>query len=330
MTSTASVPRPRGVLWSVLTAHRAALRLWAGFVFLAALGLVGTYLLGEHVQDATALCGRGFVPCPPEVQQQEALYRRLSETASTGLLYLPALVAAFAGAALTGREMEHGTASLAWTQSVSPARWLTAKLALPAVLLTGGMGLLTLLFRWVWLSRDVEMRRSWSWIDVFAASGPVGTAYVLFAFAAGALAGLLVRRQLAGLGLGVALTVCVQLVGHSYRAKLWPPQTVTGEHPLSTVPTPMLLDMRVLTPAGKEFDFSRCFRAGQPLSQQACYEKYDLTQYAVVHPSSHYWPLQLVETGILLACTGLLVAMAFRLLRRRLPGTPALRKDPLP
>lgn len=35
------------------------------------------------------------------------------------------------------------------------------------------------------------------------------------------------------------------------------------------------------------------------------------------HPPSHLWPLQLVETGIVLALTALAVTAAFRVLRRR-------------
>lgn len=35
------------------------------------------------------------------------------------------------------------------------------------------------------------------------------------------------------------------------------------------------------------------------------------------HPASHYWPLQLVETGIVLALTALACWACFALLRRR-------------
>ncbi|UYM24311.1 hypothetical protein OIM90_17060 [Streptomyces sp. AD16] len=45
------------------------------------------------------------------------------------LLALPVAVAAWAGAALTGAEQERGTAALAWTQSVSPRRWIAVKWA---------------------------------------------------------------------------------------------------------------------------------------------------------------------------------------------------------
>lgn len=39
--------------------------------------------------------------------------------------------------------------------------------------------------------------------------------------------------------------------------------------------------------------------------------------YADFHPASHYWPTQLLESGILLALTGALLYAAFRLLRNR-------------
>jgi hypothetical protein len=41
--------------------------------------------------------------------------------------------------------------------------------------------------------------------------------------------------------------------------------------------------------------------------------------YAEYHPASHYWPLQFVETGIVLALAAAAVAASFWLLRRRLP-----------
>ncbi|MGW3754446.1 hypothetical protein ACWD7C_37410 [Streptomyces sp. NPDC005134] len=41
--------------------------------------------------------------------------------------------------------------------------------------------------------------------------------------------------------------------------------------------------------------------------------------YAKIHPTSHYWPIQFVETGIVLALAAAAVAAAFLVLRRRLP-----------
>ncbi|BFO22727.1 hypothetical protein SHKM778_91150 [Streptomyces sp. KM77-8] len=39
--------------------------------------------------------------------------------------------------------------------------------------------------------------------------------------------------------------------------------------------------------------------------------------FRVYHPESHYWPLQLVASGILLVIAVLVTVAAFQLLRRR-------------
>lgn len=301
----------------VLRVHRTALRIWCACLVAAVVALVGVFLFGEHIEAANALCRTAPASCPEDLFRQELLYGRLWETATKGLLYLPAVTAAFAGAALIGREMENGTASLSWTQSLSPTRWLAAKLAAPALLLAGGTALLTLLIRWVWTSAAPGMTGSWQWTNVFAATGPVGTAYVLLALAVGAYAGLLSKRPLPALGLAVAVTGIVQVLGHSYRAKLWPTETVTGSDPLRGVPDPMILDMGARAPSGEDFPLGRCGAVTPPHDLDACVEAYDLERYAVVHPASHYWPLQLVETGILLAITAAVTLGAFSLLRHR-------------
>jgi hypothetical protein len=41
--------------------------------------------------------------------------------------------------------------------------------------------------------------------------------------------------------------------------------------------------------------------------------------WATYHPESHFWPIQLVESGVVLAVAGLATAAAFALLRRRTP-----------
>ncbi|WP_308216378.1 hypothetical protein [Streptomyces ortus] len=100
------------------------------------------------------------------------------------------LPAAVAGGALVGRELENGTAELAWTQSVSPARWPAAKLAVPALLLTAGGTVFVLVFRWAWAADRDLMGDDWTFHDVFAARGPALVAYALCGLGVGALAGL--------------------------------------------------------------------------------------------------------------------------------------------
>ncbi|MCZ7459444.1 hypothetical protein [Streptomyces sp. WMMC940] len=42
-----------------------------------------------------------------------------------------------------------------------------------------------------------------------------------------------------------------------------------------------------------------------------------VTDFARTHPPSHFWPIQLVETGIVLALAAVATYAAFRVLRRR-------------
>jgi len=67
------------------------------------------------------------------------------------LLAAPALVGVFWGAPLVTREIEAGTFRLAWTQSVTRARWLAVKLGLIGLASMAAVGLLSLMVGW-WAS----------------------------------------------------------------------------------------------------------------------------------------------------------------------------------
>lgn len=130
------------------------------------------------------------------------------------LLHVPCGVAAWAGGALTGRELESGTAELARTQSVSPARWLTAKLALAALPLVTGSAVLAVAFDRVWSGDRDVLVTDWTWDRVFVPRGPLLPALVLFALATGVLTGLVLRRTLPALGAALAVAPVLR----TYRA----------------------------------------------------------------------------------------------------------------
>jgi len=76
-----------------------------------------------------------------------------------------------------------------------------------------------------------------------------------------------------------------------------------------------------VTAGGDLFPVQTC--VDDSLDFEACLAGHDgLQNYIHYHPASHYWPLQLVETGILLALAALAVFAvfavfaAFRVLRR--------------
>ncbi|MEU9876204.1 hypothetical protein [Streptomyces phaeochromogenes] len=256
----------KGLPWAVLRLHRAALVVWGAFM-LAALGALvwEVGINADSVRDRMAACGHDPSLCRIRVVVD---YGGTIGGASTLVYYSFFAVAAFAGGALIGRELENGTAQLAWTQSVSPTRWLAATLAVPAVLLVAGGTVFVFVFRWAWAANRDLMGDDWTFNDVFAARGPALVAYGLCGLGVGALAGVVLRRSLPALGVACGVMYLINHNLEKHREDLWP--TVAS---------------------GGSGDWS--------------------------HPESHYWPMHLVETGIVLGVAVLATGAAFWVLRRR-------------
>ncbi|MDX3847491.1 ABC transporter permease [Streptomyces europaeiscabiei] len=306
----------RGLIRATLRVHQSALWFWGLLVVLAAGGLL--WAAGPGVDAAWAEYVKSGCK---EVDYCEVgpAYSRFDLTvglASAALAVAPILIGAWAGGALIARELESGTARLAWTQSVSPARWLAAKLAVPAALIASGTILLTLLHRLVWWS-DEELRhalgtRDWFESETFTANGTVATAYALLGLAVGAVAGLLLRRTLPGLAVGLVGTGVLMGTLVSNRHRLWPTETLVSKT-AEPAWTGEMVDRGFITSTGERVSDVAC-------TDDTCGRTDAVAFYTDFHPSSHFWPLQLVETGIVLAVTALLGLAAFRLLRRRTGG----------
>ncbi|NEC90951.1 ABC transporter permease [Streptomyces sp. SID12501] len=310
--------RLHGLTWTLLRVHRSALWFWLLYVVVTAGLILWTYGPGANAaMDELARSGCGADGTPNlGCDTLGTLGARWDSGVVLGSLlifFAPFLIAAWAGASLIGRELEDGTAQLAWTQSVSPARWLAAKIAVPAVLITAGMLLLTLLHRMMWAATAELRQDSYHWYDaqIFEPNGTLATAYALAGLALGVLAGMVARRSLPGLGVGVvAIGIAVQQF-QSLRPHLWPAETrksaVGFEDTVS-----MWVGKGSYTSTGARIPDLFCD------DRAACIARNDVAGvYLDYHPASHFWPLQLVETGILLALTAVAVVIAFALLKRR-------------
>ncbi|WP_234046392.1 ABC transporter permease [Streptomyces adelaidensis] len=315
----APVSRPvsptRSLARAMLRLHQSAWWFWGLLVALTGGGLL--WAAGPGVDAAwTEYLAAG---CPKaDYCGTGPAYNRYELAVTLGtfvLLIAPVLIGAWAGGALIAREFESGTARLAWTQSVTPARWLAAKLAVPAAVIVSGTVLLTLLNRLAWWS-EADLRhalgtRDWFNPITFMANGPAATAYALLALAVGVLAGLLIRRSLPALAVGLLGVAAAMSTLQSYRHRLWPVETAVSKSPAPDW-TGELVDQGLITTSGRRVSSVGC-------ADVAC-DRTDVAQYYTdFHPSSHFWPLQLVQTGIALTVTALLVLATFRLLRR-LPG----------
>ncbi|MFI0165137.1 hypothetical protein [Streptomyces sp. NPDC017095] len=221
---TALAPARPATRRAVLRLHRPALLLWTAFVLLAAGALLWVHRFGAPRDRA---CLRpGHWCSSTALTDTTNVVNALGEVLS----YAPCAVAAWAGAALIGRELESGTARLAWTQSVGPARWLTAKLTTAALPLLAGAAVLALVFGSVWTADQDVLVTHWSWDRVFIPRGPLLPALTLFALAAGTLAGLALRRTLPALAAAGAATLALRLgLRHLWRplrgpgTGFWPP-----------------------------------------------------------------------------------------------------------
>ncbi|WP_369170376.1 hypothetical protein AB5J49_22230 [Streptomyces sp. R28] len=285
---------PSGLVWAVLRVHRTALIFWGLSLTAATAGLIWLYAIADDARRGNVPCAEpahdGLPSCASvEAITADDLYSNGIALVTTALCYVILPVAAWAGGALIGRELENGTARLAWTQSVSPTRWLAAKLAVPAVLLTAGTGTVLLLNIWARTDDNPNLVGDWYGPDQFAGIGPVAVAYALAGLALGALAGLLLGRALPAAGVGFGAALLLHTVLERYRGDLWP---------------------KVIRADAGGFELPRSvWQMSWPGPTRATRATY--------HPQSHFWPLQYVETGILLAVAAVATLAAFRLLRRR-------------
>ncbi|MFD6286462.1 hypothetical protein ACFWDP_38015 [Streptomyces anthocyanicus] len=311
-----------GLARSLVRLHRSALWFWLLLVVALAATMLWAYGPGHasasaDVQDQ---CRTDVEAC--HFPSGPWLNRYSTAVASTTLVvsFLPLLVAAWAGAALVARELENGTAHLAWTQSVSPARWLAAKLAVPALFVTAGTALLVVLHRLMWNGGEDLLWTDWYDAYGFRSNGTTTVAYALCGLAVGVLAGLVTRRTLPALGVAVAVMFAITHLGDQYRPSMWPTVTVFGAAALRLPDKALQLDRGVITDDGVRIGNNMaCTEAdGSVAGLRSCLAHSDLADvWVTFHPRSHFWPLQLAETGIVLGVAALAVGAAFVLLRRR-------------
>ncbi|MEU8957195.1 hypothetical protein AB0C93_23165 [Streptomyces sp. NPDC048518] len=310
---------------AVLRQHRTALWITVALFALAAAALIADRLWVAHAADVftasdcsirhtTRECGdsvRGYLDA--ELQLDRNL-----DYLGMGLLALPCLIGAFVAGPLVGRELETGTYKLGWTQSVTPARWLADRLLVCAALVAAGTAVLVAVQRWAWTTGPDHAYSRGPWYEraIYGSVGPVALAYALLGLAVGALAGLLLRRTLPAIGAAVAVTAGAVAALPLLRPHLWPTETVTWSRtgPPATPPFGLPVERGLLTADGGRLPESLCWGP----DPQRCLADHQVTgRYAEFHPSSHFWPLQLVESGIVLVLTAAAVYAAFRLLRRR-------------
>ncbi|WP_042371859.1 hypothetical protein [Streptacidiphilus neutrinimicus] len=302
--------RPRGVTWLTWRQTRLAL-LVVTLGYLAALA----YLLYQRHQldvmqarysglqcDSTT---RGTVSeivgeCGRTGMALAATANSLHEFASYAAV-VPGLLGAALAAQPLAADFEHGRHLLLWSQSVSPRRWFTQRLVLPAAVLVVLSTALSAAMRWAaFWSHPASSMNDLAFAFPSDAMVPVYPLLTLTAIALGALVGLLWRRVIPALGTTLAL----------YGALLYGIEKVR----------PYLLPFRrtVFAPGAMPgdawaYDFGPVVH-GKDLPYSACDHLAceNLSNWTVYHSLSQFGPMLWVETGVLAVLTVGLVALAYR------------------
>jgi hypothetical protein len=318
--------------WLTWRQHRgealgAALVLGALGALLLALGLaMHSAYSGDGVAACLARSGSGH-ECSDLVGRFVDRYGAGSDFVSSWLHLLPALAGVFVGAPLLAREYEHGTWQLAWTQSVSRRRWLVTKLALVVAAITLAAGSFTVLYSWWHQPFDQIDGRLGS--VSFNFEGTAFTAHTLYAFAAGTLAGMLVRRTVPAMVAALAAFFAARLpIEFWLRPHLAKPLTATFDPLRDQHPAAARGDWII--------DHGYATASGTPLSdsaQAAMFEhardshlnlvsyahQHGLLRWTRYHPADGFWHFQLLESAIFLALAAALIAVVIARIHRTTP-----------
>ncbi|MEU8550190.1 translation initiation factor IF-2 [Streptomyces roseoverticillatus] len=330
-TATASVvrrPRAPGITWVVWRQHRTAA--WIALAVLAALCAELLWLRGA-MTGYVAEHGLA-VPCRPEddcaafTAAVDGFRLRYGDFLGYNVLlleFLPLFAGVFVAGPVIARELESGTYKVAWTQSVSPARWFAAKLGLPVAALLVGASVLSAVFTWTWRPvghlDDGLLVDGTRWYEAFDALGPAPVAGVLSGAALGALTGLLVKRTLPAMA-GTA-AACVLLYWPLTTVRPYLADPVTTTRPASADYPPSLhggdswrYERGMTTPAGGRLPDAGCIEAA---GISRCVTRHGADGwYLDSHPPAHFRRLEWAQAGLVTAAAGACAAGALWRVRR--------------
>ena len=269
------------------------------------------------------------------------------------ILVAPAIIGIFWGAPLIARELETRTFTLAWNQSITRTRWLVAKLALTGLAAMAVTEALSLSYAW-WadpISKAIglgngggpQMFSEGQFSSViFASHGITPLGYAAFAFTLATAVGALTRRTVPAMAITLAIFAAAQ-----FAMPLWVrPHLVPSSHTTASIyaadqaygtltadvvpghPGAWILSSQALNPAGQPVTTipAACASAAYPgqkggasaITPAQCMQSRGYREAITYLPTSRYWPLQWIETGIFLALALALAGFCFwRLGRRR-------------
>ena len=273
--------------------------------------LLGTSMRTAFGQDGLISClARSHLTgCPASIQTFTNRFGSEVNVAFWSvLLILPGLVGVLVGAPLIARELEYGTWRLAWSQTVSRARWLTVKLGLVTAGLVVFGAVMTALITWYRAPMDRITGRFLP--NIYDFEGLVLTAYILAAFGFAVLAGLLIRRSIPAMVAAFIPWLAIRLViEFLLRPHFEAPLVFRQVCPQNSACFGGVGLGFLPSVTGHIGDW--VLRSGPPLPGNQAGNTY------LYQPADRFWTFQFIEAGIFVALTAAALGATIWLLHRR-------------
>jgi hypothetical protein len=332
--------------WPAWRQHRAALAGFAVVSGVLAAVMLWAALAGHAYYTALirdhCLGSRQLARCGPLLGDFPWLGNGNYDIAVTLLARAgPVLAGVFLGAPVLARECERGTARFTWTQGTSRTRWALANvmvLAVPVVAVSAALGALA-----TWSLQPLRaLGQASRWEGSFDSTPVTLAAWALFAFLLGVTSGAVLRRVMPAMAVaGGAITALVLVNAWKLHGLLLTTGAVVTR-------TRLLADQFYALPLtnGEQFFFGGSLarapagswvldgwfadRNGHRLTgaalnplyslkasqQQAWLARHQASVWITYQPGRHFWVLQGLESGVLLALALALAAATVVLIRR--------------
>lgn len=259
--------------------------------------------------------------------QELTWQRRVEEAAPWLLVILPVLVAVFWAAPLVAREYEQRTHLLAWSQDVSPCRWVLTKIALLAAVAAAMAGVLTTAATATPLAIAGDYESGWDAFS-FESDPLLVIAYTVCGLAIGVAAGAVLRRTVPAMVVTLVAFAAVRAGVPYLRPHLLPPKQ--GRLPVDALLTQgtarpeweqwesLKLDQFLVDAAGHKVQVPQsCWHVPYQATKRCLVDSGVAEQVTIYQPGSRIPVFRLIEVGIFLALVALLIAGTWYLLRRR-------------
>jgi hypothetical protein len=223
-------------------------------------------------------------------------------------------------------EIENGTYRLALTQGIARRRWMLSRVGLTSTAGVAFAAIFSIVFGW-W-TKPIEAVAGKLGSDYYDLHGTVPVGYSLFAIGLFLALGLLLKRTVPTIFVGFIayLAMRVPVMIWARQNLVAPLERIVPVNSNSGSNTEWYLSSYFIDAAGNRVSDQMLFEQICPpeaidfekSGMGDCIRQNGLSVVERYHPASHYWPLQLIETGIFVIAGLVLLAFSVWYVMRRI------------